>query len=157
MKNEHIKVLFKYYSNILEEYVSENMWAITINKEKGIYKLDSIPFYGISIATGDEFFAEFDENENSLVFRKITKYSDNSVVLIILRNKEYYNSEIIRQIFKELNCQSESINGDYISVEILKETNYNKIEKKLMDLENNNIIYYSEPCLSEKHKNDIVK
>ena len=60
--NNSKKVLFRYFSDVLEEETVETMWAETIDEENGIYRLDSIPFYGPLIATDDIFYAEFDEN-----------------------------------------------------------------------------------------------
>ena len=59
--SEHEKILFKFHSNVLNEVTVETMWALKVEPVKGIYKLDSIPFYGPLIATDDEFYAEFDE------------------------------------------------------------------------------------------------
>ena len=59
MENEtHKKILFKYYSDYLDEVVSETMWAEIIDLEKGLFKLDNIPFFGPLIATDDIFYAE---------------------------------------------------------------------------------------------------
>ena len=41
------------------------MWAAIVDKEKGLYKIDSIPFYA-SIASDDIVFAEYEETENML-------------------------------------------------------------------------------------------
>lgn len=43
----HKKILFKYYSDYLDEVVSETMWAEIIDLEKGLFKLDNIPFLGL--------------------------------------------------------------------------------------------------------------
>ena len=69
-KNKYEKILFKYHSNVLDELTLETMWAEVIDKKSGIYKLDSIPFYGPMIATDDEFYAEFDESEQMLTYQK---------------------------------------------------------------------------------------
>ena len=65
------------------------MWAKEIDKENGIYKLDNIPFYGPLIATDDEFYAEFDESEHMLTYRKTTRHSGNSIVLVIITQDGY--------------------------------------------------------------------
>lgn len=148
------KILFKYHSSILDEITIETMWADVIDKENGIYKLDNIPFYGPLIATDDEFYAEFDKDEQRLTYRKTTKHSGNSIVLVIIM-QEGLDKEIIRNRFKELNCTSEGVNNSYFSMEILKETNYSGIKKILDEYENNGIIGYAEPCLSEKHQADL--
>ena len=153
-EKKYEKILFKYHSNILDELTSETMWAELIDKNKGIYKLDNIPFYGPEIATDDEFYAEFDDSEQILTYIRTTKQSGNSIVLVIVLKKEF-NREIIRNHFKELNCDSEGINNNYFSMEILKKTDYSKIRKILDEYQDKGIIDFAEPCLSEKHKNEL--
>lgn len=151
---KHEKILFKYHSNVLDETTVETMWAEIIDKDNGIYKLDNIPFYGPQIATDDEFYAEFDESEQMLTYRKTTKFSGNSIVLVIIMQKGF-DKEIIRKRFKELNCVSEGLNDSYFSMEILKDVNYSQIQKILAEYENDGILEYAEPCLSKKHKADL--
>ncbi len=154
-KAKYEKILFKYLSPVLDELVVETMWAIEIDRAKGIYQLDSIPFYGPLIATDDEFYAEFDESEQMLIYRKTTKYSGNSIVLVSVCAKDF-DKEIIRDRFKVLNCASEGLNDYYFSMEILKDVNYATIRKMLTTYENEKFIEYAEPCLSEKHQKDII-
>ncbi|SED50932.1 protein of unknown function [Tenacibaculum sp. MAR_2010_89] len=152
--NKYTKVLFRYHSNVLDETTVETMWAIKVDEKNGIYKLDSIPFYGPQIATDDEFFAEYDELEQMLTYRKTTKFSGNSIVLISII-KEGIDKEIIREEFKSMNCTSEGLNDRYFSMEILASSNYLKIKTKLEEYENQGIFEYAEPCLSDKHRNEI--
>ncbi|WP_103068478.1 DUF4265 domain-containing protein [Aquimarina sediminis] len=154
IENKYEKILFKYHSNILDELTVETMWAEEIDKNKGIYKLDNIPFYGPLIATDDEFYAEFDESEQMLTYQKTTKHSGNSIVLVII-TQDGFDKEIIRDRFKELNCTSEGLNESYFSMEILKNVNYFEIQKLLVEYENDGILEYAEPCLSEKHQADL--
>ncbi|WP_299840358.1 DUF4265 domain-containing protein [uncultured Tenacibaculum sp.] len=154
-KDNYIKVLFRYHSNVLDKIVVETMWAIKVDEKNGIYKLDSIPFYGLQIATDDEFFAEYDELEEMLSYRKVTKFSGNSVVLVSITNEEI-NKEIIRNKFKSLGCTSEGLNEKYFSMEILKSSNYLKIRNQLEEYEDQGILVYAEPCLSDKHRNEII-
>jgi len=151
---KHEKILFKYHSNVLDELTVETMWSEIIDKENGIYKLDNIPFYGPLIATDDEFYAEFDESEQMLTYRKTTKFSGNSIVLVVI-TQNGFDKEIIRNRFKELNCESEGLNDSYFSMEIVKNIDYSKIREILDEYENDGIIEFSEPCLSEKHQTDL--
>lgn len=154
VEDKHEKILFKYHSSVLDELTVETMWSEIIDKKNGIYKLDNIPFYGPLIATDDEFYAEFDESEQMLTYRKTTKFSGNSIVLVMIIQNGY-DKEIIRNRFKELNCTSEGLNESYFSMEILKEINYSEIKKVLTDYEKLGILEYAEPCLSEKHQADL--
>jgi hypothetical protein len=42
--DNYVKILFRFYSDVLEEETVETMWAVIMDQEKGLYKLDSIPF-----------------------------------------------------------------------------------------------------------------
>jgi len=154
--NEHEKIVFKYHSDVLDELTVETMWAKKIDPANGIYKLDSIPFYGPLIATDDEFFAEFDEQEQRLTYRRTTKHSGNSIVQVIMTTDEL-DKQVIRDELKEHNCLSEGLNKKFFSVEILKSTDYGIIKKLLTKYEQQGILEFAEPCLSEKHRNDITE
>ena len=45
------------------------MWADTVDRDKGVYNLDSIPFYA-PVASDDVVLAEYDEAEQQLTYRK---------------------------------------------------------------------------------------
>ena len=111
-QKQYDKILFKYYSNVLGELTKETMWSTIIDKDQGIYKLDNIPFYGPQIATDDEFYAEFEESEKMLTYKKTTKHSGNSIILVVI-TKKGLDKEIIRNRFKELDCKSEGLNDSY--------------------------------------------
>jgi len=67
---DYVKILFRYYSDVLEEETVETMWATIVDQEKGYYKIDNIPFYGSPVASDDIVFAEFDEVEQMLTYRE---------------------------------------------------------------------------------------
>lgn len=117
-ENNHKKITFKYYSNILEEEVVETMWCKIIDESKGIYKLDNIPFYGPLIASDDIFYAEFDDNEEGLVFREVVESSGNSVVQVVIL-KEDFDKEIIRKEVFDLGCESEGMNDIFLLLKSL--------------------------------------
>ncbi|BDS15463.1 DUF4265 domain-containing protein [Aureispira anguillae] len=154
MTDSFKKVLFRYHSPVLGKTVKETMWAIEIDADKQLYKLDSIPFYGPPIATHDEFIAKFDEQEGFLVYQEITTASENSIVLVIVTQKDY-DKEMLRRKFKALHCESEGLNDHYFSMEILKRIDYTLIKKELDLYQQKGIIDYAEPCLSNKHKLDL--
>lgn len=148
------KIKFRYFSDVLEEETVETMWAEIIDEKKGIYKLDNIPFYGASIASDDILYAEYDEDEESLIFKEIIKSSGNSVVQIIIM-KDDYDKEVLRKKLLNLGCNSEGVNDKYFVIEILEKINYNSIKTLLDKYENEEIIGYAEPILSIKHQDDI--
>jgi len=85
--DKYVKILFRFRSDVLDKEMVETMWVTIVDKEKGLYKLDSIPFYAPLVASGDVVFAEFDEQEQMLTYRKTIEYSGNSIVQIVLMDK----------------------------------------------------------------------
>lgn len=156
MSETHIKILFKYYSDLLEETVSEKMWAKIIDLEKGHFKLDNIPFFGPLIATEDIFYAEFDEDEQALVYRKTLESFGNSILQVVILEKGF-DKELIREELKSIHCASESLNETLFAVEVPKNIDYSIVKSLLSEYELQEIIEFAEPCLSEKHRTDLLK
>jgi len=155
-KETHTKILFRYYSDLLEDIVVETMWAEIIDLEKGYFKLDNIPFFGPLIATDDIFYAEFDEDEQTMVYRKTIESFGNSILQVIILEKGF-DKEIIREELKSINCLSESLNETLFAVEILKDLDYSIVKNLLSKYELQEVIEFAEPCLSEKHRADLLK
>lgn len=152
----HKKILFKYYSDYLDEVVSETMWAEIIDLEKGLFKLDNIPFFGPLIATDDIFYAEFDETEERFMHRKTIQNSGNSIIQVAVLEKGF-DKEIIREKLKAINCLSEGLNETFFATEITKDVDYSLVRSLLNEYESKEIIEFAEPCLSEKHRADLLK
>ena len=149
--DNYVKILFLFYSNVLDEETVETMWATIVDKDNGLYKLDSIPFYAPNVASDDIVFAEFDKQEQMLTYRKTVEYSGNSTIQVVLMNKtEDINS--IRDLFKKLGCVSEKINEGYFSMEVPSLVNYKKVKQKLDELETSETIGYAESCLADGHR-----
>lgn len=156
MAETHKKILFRYYSDLLEDTVVETMWAEIIDLEKGYFRLDNIPFFGPLIATDDVFFAEFDENEGKLVYRETIEISGNSIVQVVILEKGF-DKEIIREKLKEVNCESEGMNETLFAVEIIRDVDYSVVKSILNEYVELSVIDFAEPCLSEKHRADLLK
>lgn len=156
MAETHKKILFRYYSDLLEDIVVETMWAEIIDLEKGYFKLDNIPFFGPLIATDDIFFAEYDEDEEFLTYRKTIETSGNSIVQVVILEKDF-DKEIIRENLKEVNCESEGMNETLFAVEITPEVDYSIVKSILNEYVELSVIDFAEPCLSEKHRADLLK
>lgn len=146
---ELVKILFRFFSEVLEDWVVETVWALVVNNEKGFYKIDTIPFYA-PIAPDDIVLAEYDETEKMLTYKKTISYSANSVVQVIVMD-ELRAIDEIRIIFNSWDCKSEKLNEGYFVMEILGDKDYNPIRQKLIGLEDSGIIAYAEPVLSERH------
>ncbi|WP_417941605.1 DUF4265 domain-containing protein [Flavobacterium sp. RS13.1] len=152
----HKKIVFRYYSDLLENTVVETMWAEIIDLEKGIFKLDNIPFFGPLIATDDIFFAEFDKDEGTLVYKKTIESSGNSILQVVILEKGF-DKEIIREELKLVHCVSESLNETLFALEVPKNVDYAAVNNLLSQYELQEIIEFAEPCLSEKHRTDLLK
>ena len=153
-QDNYAKILFRYYSSVLDEWTVETMWAEIIDAEKGLYKLDNIPFYGPLVAPDDIIFAEHDNNEETLTYRRTVECSGNSVIAVAIMDKTYEINSI-RDIFKDLGCLSERVNDAYFSMEVLAEKDYQPIKQKLKELQEKGIIRYAEPCLADNHRMQI--
>lgn len=149
--DNQVKILFNFHSNIFDEQMVETVWADKIDQEKGLYKIDNIPFYIPSIASDDIVFAEFDETAQMLTYRKTVEYSGRTVVQVVIMDKRY-EANIIRDLFYKLGCESEKANEGYFSMEIPADLDYKPIKKELDRMENAEIIGYAEPTISEKHR-----
>jgi hypothetical protein len=149
-KDNFVKILFRFFSSVLDEWTVETMWADIVDVEKGLYKLDSIPFYA-PVASDDIVFAEYDDTEQMLTYRKSVEHSGNSTVQVVLMDtKTDINN--IRDMFSNMGCVSEKLNDGYFSMEIPFDKDYTLIRQKLIELEDKEIIGYAEPCLSDKHQ-----
>ncbi|RED27103.1 uncharacterized protein DUF4265 [Flavobacterium cutihirudinis] len=156
MQETHTKILFKYYSDLLEENVVETMWAEIVDLEKGLFKLDNIPFFGPLIATDDLFYAEYDENEKRLVYRETIESFGNSIIQVVILEKGF-DKEIIREKLSAINCLSEGLNETLFAVEVMRDVDYSLVKNILSEYESQDIIDFAEPCLSDKHRADLLK
>lgn len=145
-----VKVLFKFYSNVLDEWIIETMWAEIVDMEKGLYRIDNIPFYA-SIAADDIVVAEYDEDEQMVTCRKIVEYSGNSTVQVVLLDKSIATNDI-RDIFSSLGCETEKLNEGYFVINVPADQDYMLIKRELSKLQDQEIIDYAEPWLSDKHR-----
>ncbi len=150
-QGENVKILFRYFSSVLDEWTVETMWAEVIDANKGLYKIDNIPFYGPLVASDDIVFAEYDSEEEMLTYRKTIENSGNSIINVVMMDKSI-DINTIRDIFNNLGCSSEKINDGYFSMEILADKEYGPIKQKLNELEEKGIIGFAEPCLSNLHR-----
>jgi len=149
-EDKYVKILFRFFSNMLDEWTVETMWAETVDIKKGHYKIDNIPFYA-SLASGDIVFAEYDEYEKMLTYQDTVEYSGNSTIQVVIMDKTVNTNEI-RDMFKTLGCTSEKVKEGYFVMEVPADKKYEPVKQQLSDLEGKGIIGYAEPCLSDNHR-----
>ncbi|MCA6438508.1 MAG: DUF4265 domain-containing protein [Sediminibacterium sp.] len=149
-KNDNlVKIAFSFHSNVLDRWTVETMWASPVDIQKGLYKLENIPFYA-PVASEDIVFAEYDNTEERLVYRETVEYSGNSTVQVIVMEKSI-DANSIRNNLELLGCPSEKCNDSYFVVEIPASVDYRPVKEKLKELQDNGIIDYAEPSLSAHH------
>jgi hypothetical protein len=149
--NNLVKILFKFYSDVLEQETVETLWAETVDVEMGYFRIDSIPFYVPMVATDDIVLAEYDHSHHMLVYKETVMPSGNSIVWVVIVDEETDIDEI-RAVFYSLGCDSESLSDRYYSMEVKATTNYLRIKDKLNELRAEGLIDYAEPYLSAEHQ-----
>lgn len=148
---ELVKILFRLYSTILEEVTVETMWAEVVDKQKGLYKLQNIPFYLPLISSGDIVSAEYDEDEQMITYRDTEEYSGNSTIHIVLMS-ETAEIRSTGKIFEDMGCNWEGLNDTYFAMDVPESVNYHLVKARLDELREQGIIDYSESGLSEAHQ-----
>jgi Domain of unknown function (DUF4265) len=146
-----VKILFRFFSEVLEQETVETIWAETVNPSLGHYQLDSIPFYAPGLATDDIVHAEYDDAEEMLTFRELVKASGNSNIWVVIIDDKTMIDDV-RDIFFDLECISEALGDRYFALEIKASSNYFRIRDKLNKLKADGIIDYAEACLSDEHQ-----
>jgi len=146
-----VKILFNFYSDILDEQTTETMWAEVIDTEKGYYKIDNIPFYVPMLASGDIVFAEYDNDQQMLSYRETVEHSGNSTIHIIIMDDEL-EMPTLTKILVELGCSYEGMNDKYLALEIPADVDYVPVKRILDQMETDENIGYAETCLSNNHR-----
>ena len=144
------KILVRYYSNVLDKMVAETLWAEIIDYEKGLYRINNIPFYGPECSSGDMVFAEYDNDEEMITFRNVIEPSGNSTIQVVVLD-ENLNVDQLRNECRALGCETEANGTKYFVMEIPFNQNYNPIFSILSELEDAEKISFAEPNISEKH------
>jgi hypothetical protein len=146
-----VKILFRFYSDVTDEWMVETMWAELVDEVKGLYRIDNIPFHVPMVASNDIVRAEFDEDEGCITYRETVQRSGNSTVWVALMDKKRDLQEL-RKMFAELGCQSEGMNDVFFTMEVPASVDYTPVRAELIALEEQGIISYAEPCLSGNHQ-----
>ena len=148
--SNYVKILIKFYSEIMEQDMVETLWAIKVNEAEGIYKLDNIPFYAPLLASEDLVLALYDPTEDRLVYQRTLKDSGNSTIHVVIFDENVDLHSLCDEFF-DLGCQYEGVNEQYFAMEVPKSIDYKPVKARLDQLELQGTISYAESCLSELH------
>jgi len=148
---EHVQIIFKSYSDLVEQEIEEPLWAFVLDKENRLYQIDSIPFYTSLVASNDIVFADIDPETKQLVYQKTVNYSGHSTIQVVM-NDESKTMEEVRDIFTKMRCVSEEVNEDFFVMDIPEEVDYKLVKAELDKLEAAEQIEYAEPSLSDIHR-----
>ena len=146
---QEVKILFREYSDVLDEFVVETLWATPIDSENRKYRIENVPFY-VQTAFLNIVIAEFDNDEGFLVFKENVSESGNSTIQVVMLNSEI-SIDNIRNILEAKGCESEKLNDKFFVLDVPANANYTAILKKLDQLAEQQIIDYGELYLSENH------
>ncbi len=147
------KILFRFYTDVLEKWTVEKLWATEIDITKGWYRIDNIPFYIKSVACDDVVFAEYDEDEQFLTFRELIIPSGNSTIQVVIMDPSL-ETNAIRQLLDSLGCSSEKCREGYFVLDIPAIISYDPVKALLNELFSKNSIDYAEAYLSDRHREE---
>lgn len=150
-EDKAVKILFKFFSNLLDMDMEETIWAIIEDQALDYYKIDSIPYYVTALATDDIVHAEYDDEEEMLTYRNMVKESGNSTIWVVVID-DAIDIEDVQQAFFDIGCESASLSDRFFTMEVKAEINYLKIKDKLNSLKSAKTVDYVEACLSEVHR-----
>lgn len=150
-KHKHTRVLFRFFSELMDQEVTEKLEAEPVDEERGFYKLLTIPLYTPFVAAGDVVYADWDDEESMLTYRETVQPSGNSTVWVV-RLDDHTEIIDIRAIFEELHCLTRGASDRFFAMEVREHVNYLKIRDKLNELKGEGLIDYAEPYLSEQHQ-----
>jgi len=148
----YVKILFRFYNDLLEEETVETMWAEIMDEDAGIYILSSIPFYAPDLACGDVISAIYNDQNEMLTYKETVSFSGNSTVQVVVLDKSAVTNDI-REVFDGLGCVTEKLKEGYFVIDVPVDLKYAPIRAKLQELSEKGLIDYAEPCLSADHGN----
>ena len=150
-RGDFTKILYRFHNDTLGQEVVETLWVSVVDKDKGIYKLENIPFYAKSLAYGDLVEAEYDEDEDALVLSDILEFSGHSTVQVVMLI-ESASLEEIRAIFHGLGCDTEGLNSRYFAIDVPATVPFKPVKEQLLALQENKIADFAIACWSDKHQ-----
>ncbi|MEC4113091.1 DUF4265 domain-containing protein [Myroides pelagicus] len=154
MSEQLEQVVIKYYSEVLEKDTEEILWGVVIDTNKGLYRIDNIPYYGPELSCEDIVHATKQKNNDRPVVQYIETYSGNSTVQVIVQKDKYDRDDLYNEILYA-NTEIEVVDDYYFVINVPSQTDYKNVYAILSALEDEKVISFAEPMLSPKHQSDI--
>jgi hypothetical protein len=151
MPDTSVKILFRFYSDILDAETTETLTAEAVEVESGYFKLTSLSFYAPRIALGDIVWAEYNVDDEMLVYRKTVTHSGSSTIHAIILNEEC-DLDSILAVFELSGCITARLNDKYFVISVPATVNYIPLKRRLDELQSEKIIDYIESCLADDHQ-----
>lgn len=121
MEPASVKVVFRFFNTVLDEDYVESLWAEVVDQEKGLYRLDNVPFFVTSYSLGDIVLAEMEEGQ--LVVKGLKEESGNTTLQIMLLQADMKCA--VQQTLEKLGCDwEESHLPGYFSVNVPQTVGY---------------------------------
>lgn len=137
----HKKILF-HLEKDEDEYPPddwESLWAFNTGNE--LYSIDNIPFYIRGLSFGD--IVSVSKKNGELFFEQIEKFSDHSVLRVIVFEKE--NNEDLRKSMSKFGCDFEGSNIEgFTAFDVPPIVNFNDVVRFLQEGENRRLWEYEE-------------
>jgi hypothetical protein len=114
-----------------------------VDEQFGYYKLDNIPFYAPKTASGDIVWAEYNEAEAMLTYRKTIQYSGNSTIHAFIVDYGY-DINAISKVFDDMGCESRNMTDSCFAPEVPAGLDYIPIKRMLDELDSEGLLDYAE-------------
>ena len=146
------KVKFTYHSKILGQVVNERLWCSIIDKEKGIYQLNNIPFFGMNFSLGDKIKV-FEIEGEGLIMEELHSRSGNTTAFVIIEPYIDFKKLLNQLQFKKFDYEIGQ--SRFIVVNIDYDKNINEFIEILTKI-NIEEKCFTFSCLSNKHKKELL-
>ncbi|MHC5310233.1 DUF4265 domain-containing protein [Myroides sp. LJL116] len=153
-KEEFAQIKITYQSEVLEKETQEIFWGIPIDKEKGLFKIDNIPFYGPDLSCEDIVYATPTKTPNLYTFEHVYEYCGNSTIQVIVESDKYNKEDLYNEILYA-QTEIELVDDYYFVINVPLQTDYKNVYAILAALEEEKVIQFAEVCLSPKHSSDL--
>lgn len=154
MEQQFAQIIVDYHSEVLEKQTEEILWGLIVDKEKGLFKIDNIPFYGPEVSCEDIVLAQPTDKKDTYLMQQVYQYSGNSTIQVIVQKDKYNREDLYNEILYA-QTEIELVDDYYFVINVPFKTDYKNVYAILAALEEEKVITFAEPCLSPKHASDL--